>query len=175
MNPSCLVVLLLAVSADVAKGPTSINVSRVRPLDAWASETLERGIDRSQLVRDLIETLQQTDVIVLLETTSSLPQEVGGTMRLLVVAGGYRYVRVSSARALLPATRAAMLGHELQHVRELAQSQAADDETLRKLYESIGYRVAGLEGYYETRAAAAAGRRVWAELHSRRRTDAAAK
>ena len=57
--------------------------------------------------------------------------------------------------------RSAILGHELQHACEVADSSADDAASMRELFKQEGHR-AGL--YFETRAAIQAERNVRLEL-----------
>ena len=87
--------------------------------------------------------------------------------RFVTSAGGNRYVRISLLRSLEATERAAVLGHELYHASELADSTAYDLPAVRRLWEGLGQRISGREELYETRAALLAGQRVWLELRSR--------
>ena len=161
---SCAAVVsfLLFGVVSFADGPATIG--RVRALDPWAVESLDRVATRSPLARHLIDRLEASNVIVHIVTAPVMPSNVAGTTRFVSQRGGYRYVRVSIDRQLLPDTRAAILGHELQHALEIAVSDAVDHDGVRRLYERIGKRVDGRD-HFETPAAALAGRRVWSELH----------
>lgn len=159
----------------VSLGPTIVaDGGRVRPLDAWAMESFERVIDRSALARELTSRLEASDLVVYIETLSVMPSDLGGTTRFMTSAGGTRYVRISLRRGLDAYERAAILGHELQHACELADSPARDLPAVRRLYEGLGHRVSRREELFETRAALLAGQRVWAELRSLDATDRSA-
>ena len=150
----------VGVSAD---DPATRTEHRVRPLDMWAVETLDRGLARSSVIRSLIDTLEQSDLIVHLQTVTTLPPGTAGQMRLSGAGGSCRYVRIQLQRSLLPDERAAILAHELQHALELAQSSARDNEAVRALFERIG-RHAGSDDVFETAAARVAGIKAWFEL-----------
>ena len=139
----------------------------MRPLDPWATESFERVIDRSALARELTGRLEASDLVVYIETLTMMPADLGGMTRFMTSAGGYRYVRISLRREIDATERAAILGHELQHACELADSTASDVPGVRRLYESLGQRVNRGEEAFETRAAVLAGQRVWLELRSR--------
>ena len=62
-----------------------------------------------------------------------MPTDLGGTTRFMTSAGGYRYVRISLLRGLEATERAAILGHELQHACELADSTANDVQAVLDL------------------------------------------
>lgn len=153
----------VGVSAD---DPATRAEHRVRPLDMWAVETLDRGLARSSVIRSLIDTLEQSDLIVHLQTVTTLPPGTAGQMRLSGDGGSCRYVRIQLQRSLLPDERAAILAHELQHALELAQSSARDNEAVRALFERIGQR-AGSDNVFETAAARVAGVKAWFELRGR--------
>ena len=59
-----------------------------------------------------------------------------------------------------------MLGHELQHVLEIARSSALTQKEVRALYDDIGRPVAGVHDVFETVEASDAGLRVLRELRS---------
>lgn len=158
------------VAALVLGVPLSLMARReeghVRAVDTWASEALERGLSRSALVRQLVAALDASDLIVHLQTTTTLPMGTAGTTRLVSDATVCRYARIDLDRDLQPNERAAILAHELQHALELAESQARDDRAVRALYDRIGQRVSGPATVFETVAAQRAGARAWMELHS---------
>jgi hypothetical protein len=154
-----------SVSADASADPGTGR--RVRPLDSWADETVDRGLTRAAIVRELVEELEASDLIVHVQTVNSLPAGTAGQTRLSGDAGGARYVRIQLDRSLLPDERAAILAHELQHAIEIARSTARDDGGLRELFERIGHH-AGSPRVFETPAARKAGTRAWFELRGLR-------
>ncbi|MDO8677932.1 MAG: hypothetical protein Q7R30_05125 [Acidobacteriota bacterium] len=162
MKYLCICLVVLSLSPTVAA-----DERRVRPLDPWATESFERVVDRSMLARALTSRLESSDLVVYIETLTVMPADLGGTTRFMTSAGGYRYVRISLRRGLEANERAAILGHELQHACELADSAANDLPAVRRLYEGLGHRVDRGEELFETRAALLAGQRVWLELRSR--------
>src|SRR5690242_3952105 len=111
---SFVVVLLLPFSAIAGEPLTP------RPLDAVAADTFQRAMHGSALVRALVATLESSNVIVHIESTRPLPAGIGGTMTYVTSRGGYRYVRIAIRAELSTPMRTAILGHELQHARELA-------------------------------------------------------
>ena len=121
-----------------------------RPLDPIAAETLERALASSELVRSLVSTLESSNLIVHIQSSRQLPSGIGGVTRFVVSRGGFRYVRITIAIDLPPAARTAILGHELQHACELAESTAHDATTVRDLFTHAGHRSGE---YYETAAA----------------------
>ena len=72
----------------------------VRPIDARAAASLARAIDRSPLVRDLIDRLCATNVIIHFELSHQMPSGVLGTTRFGASRGGFRFLRISVSAAL---------------------------------------------------------------------------
>jgi hypothetical protein len=156
-----LALLLPAAAGDV----WAADLTHLRMLDAWAAESIERGLSRSTTVRDLVVELGRSNLIVHVETTRDLRGTTAGTTQLIYSGSGYRYVRIVLDRSLPPDARAAILGHELQHAVEIARSGAQDEAGIRRLFETIGHSVSGMRNVFETKAAAMTTVRVWSELH----------
>ena len=158
MKSLFLVVLYLFAAAEVSAQ------SRMRPLDSLSVETYEQAVAGSPLVRDLVRQLDESNLVVHIETSRSLPFGVAGTMRFVTSRGGFRYVRISLAVGLRPESRAAILGHELQHACEVAASGADDIEAVRRLYQASGHSPLAGADMFETEAAIRVERQVKAEL-----------
>jgi hypothetical protein len=135
-----------------------------RPLDPIAAETLARAVEGSAKVRSLVERLEASNVIVHIVTVPRLPAGIGGMTRFVTSRGGYRYLRIDLGADQAPRVRATILGHELQHAVEVADSSAADVDSMRELFENEGHR---LGEYFETIAAIRVERDVRAELGAR--------
>jgi hypothetical protein len=135
-----------------------------RPLDPIALDAFALAQANSVTVRSLVARLEASNVIVHIESSRMLPFGIGGATRFVTSRGGYRYVRITIAVDLPRASRPAVLGHELQHACELAQSKADDLDSVRELFERQGHR---LGEFFETRAAIDAERLVRRELRHR--------
>ena len=165
MKPSLLVVSLLVVSLLPGSGPLlAQGRDHVRALDAVSAETLERALAGSALVRELVSALDRSDVIVHIQTPAAMPAGLSGTTRLVASTLAHRYVRTALDRDRPLTRRAALLGHELQHAWEIAQSPARDRQGLRALFSAIGWPPGGEAGAFETDAAVAVEVAVWREL-----------
>jgi hypothetical protein len=160
----CLLIALFANPPLVCADPPLTP----RPLDAWASESLERGLSHSALVRELVSSLEGSNVIVHIETSTVMPQGIGGITKFVTSQHGYRYVRIILGRDLTPYQRASVLGHELQHACEIARSTADSEATVRTLFEGLGAAAdTKRRDFFETRAAILAERRVMVELRQK--------
>jgi hypothetical protein len=152
-----LIVFLLCVDPfAAAAGPLT-----PRPVDSVAAETFALALSRSAVVRALVATLQQSNVIVHIESSLRLPAGIGGTTRFVAARGGYRYVRITIGSGLAKTARTAILGHELQHACEIAASEADDVEGLEQVFARSGRRNGD---FFETAVAIETERRVRLEL-----------
>jgi hypothetical protein len=132
-----------------------------RPLDSIAADAFARARAESAVVRSLIARLESSNVIVHIVSSRDLPAGIGGTTRFVTSRGGFRYVRITIAVDLSKSRRTAILGHELQHAREIAASAADDAGSVKELFEKEGHRAGD---YFETRAAIDTERLVRDEL-----------
>ena len=136
----------------------------VRAIDETMSSMLAEGMRRSGTFAHLVLALDQSDVIVYIESERRMPPAIAG--RLLLAAGpaGHRYLRIQVTGYPRSDEVIALVGHELQHALEVAESpQVRDKASLIALYERIGHPGIGAH-QYDTVAAQAAGRQVKAEL-----------
>jgi hypothetical protein len=153
--------LASAQDADRAAPP------HVRGATVDAAELLDELIVRSPTVRDLLERLDHSDVVVYVRfqwfSSATLRGRIGFLTehthrRLLAIEIGCRYTRTDQLVAL---------GHELRHAVEIAEAPTVwDARSLAAYYLSIGDRTgsAGSAETFETAAAAATGRLVRSEL-----------
>ena len=160
MNYFSIVVLLSALIVSPLPAAAGERLTP-RPLDPIAADAFDRAVARSARVRSLVATLAASHVIVHIETTRLMPAGISGTTRFVISRGGYRYVRISIDAELPRGTRAAILGHELQHACEVAESSADDARSMRELFENEGHRAGP---YFETLGAIQTQRRVYNEL-----------
>lgn len=90
-----------------------------------------------------------------------MPAGIGGMTRFVTSRGGYRYLRITLGSSMTLRVRSAILGHELKHACEVAESSASDPESMRQLFENQGHRFGQ---YFETMAAIQIERDVRMEL-----------
>jgi hypothetical protein len=163
--------LTLALSLFLLPSAVAAGTSTTpRPVDPIAAEGFAQALERSEIVRSLVATLDASNVIVHIESSAAMPFGIGGMTRFVASRGGYRYVRITIYSQLWGRDRIATLAHELQHACEVANSSAADFASVRQLFERAGHRTGP---YYETDKAANTGRSVLAELREARREASA--
>jgi len=133
----------------------------VRPVDPTAIATLDFAFQRSAMIRQLIDTLERSNVIVHIQSARELPSGIAGMTRFAVSRSGYRYLRITIDARLPLTARGIILGHELQHACEIAASSADDVASLRALFDRAGRRI---DGFYDTREAVIVEKHVGREL-----------
>jgi hypothetical protein len=159
---SCVVLALLTVAAPVqAQEPQS--GSRLRPLDASAARLFALATAWSPSVRRLVGRLERSDLIVYIRVDRHLTRNQGET-RFITAARGARYIMVDVSGRGFDVDLVARLGHELQHVTEIAEATTARDiHAVLDLFKRIGWPGSSENGF-ETDAAIDVGRRVASEI-----------
>lgn len=136
----------------------------VRAVGPHMTKVIAEGMRRSGTFAQLVLALNRSDVIVYIETGRGLPATVAGRLLLAAGTGGQRYLRIQVAGHATSNDLIALVGHELRHALEVAESpDVRDERTLIALYERIGHPVSGRH-QYDTAAAQDAGRKVKREL-----------
>ena len=172
-----VVVYALLTGALAHAGPASEAASpstafrHVRPRDAAAGLLLRFGTDKSARFREIVRTLERSNVIVYVEVRQAPGRPVSGGLTFIGEAQGVRWVRavvdsgtssyISTCQDIVRLT--SILGHELQHAIEASEAASLGDVyEFEQYFRSIG-------GDYhsellDTHAARDSGRRVEDEL-----------
>jgi hypothetical protein len=115
------------------------STSHVRPSDPKIAVLIKTGMSQSATFRELVGTLDRSDVIVYIEPKTTRENELGGYLSHSVVStGGYRYLRIAvevrgAEGHLLP-----LLAHELQHAVEVAEdTEVRDTRSLEQLFKRL--------------------------------------
>lgn len=159
MKPVVLALLLVSVLVL----PTGARTPRVRPLSNHVVELVRQATARSPTVARLLAAVEASDVILQIDVRYEVT--VPRAMTHLVASGaGVRYVRTVINRMQSPWQQIELLGHELQHVVEIATDTAVvDQETMRARFELLGWRE-GRWGSFETTEAISVEQQVRREL-----------
>ena len=158
--------LTVAAPSPAALAETLIAADnrRLRAATPRVLALITEGIRRSRTFAGLVADLHQTNVIVYVETSMGLPNDVAGRILFASAAGDQRYLRVQ-LRATMPRdTMISVIAHELRHALEVAAEHGVvTEKALEDFYRRVGDSPhAG--GGYDTEAARAAQRIVRAEL-----------
>jgi hypothetical protein len=140
----------------------------IRSAEPELLDAVADGAPLSPTLHHLVDRLDASDVVVYLSFDRSPAPRMAGHLSLISAVPGRRYVRVSIDRRLAGWQRIAILGHELHHAVEIAESPSVTDETtLVALYQRIGFRSDG-DGVhrecFDSVGAILAGRSVEKEL-----------
>jgi hypothetical protein len=147
--------------------------AHVRPLTADARALVTAGGGRSASIRELIDRLEVSDLVVYVDVRW-FSETRSGRLAFVGSAAGSRYVIIQIACGQIGSDQLVALGHELRHAVEVADAgEVVDRQTFSRLYQRLGVDVGGIGGnrQFETRAAIDAGRRVRHELFTRSSTD----
>jgi hypothetical protein len=142
---------------------------RIRTESGFLTAVVEAGIERSVSFRSLVERIEQSDVIVHLTCDRFKSGTLAGRTLLASAGPEVRYLRVQINCQQSDPALVSVVGHELQHVVEIASARSVvDDKSFTRLFRTIGFSTCwGAEpDRFETAAALAASARVRAEyLH----------
>lgn len=112
---------------------------RIRPSDKRTSALLAAGLERSALLRDLVHTVEASDVIVYIGMNPIMQRGLAGCVTFVSDAGRYRYLRAMLNPDLTTEQLIAALAHELHHVSEIiAHAEVRSESTMAALYRRIG-------------------------------------
>jgi hypothetical protein len=142
-------------------------VPHLRPETSQLRSLTTRAAGRSPIVRELIDRLDQSSVIVYLRHRVFGPVTVDGQIGLLSASSTHRFLVIQLACDRSELTQMATLAHELQHALEIAgEPSVVDIPTLMRFYTRVGSALQpiGVTMTFETRAAADIGARARHEL-----------
>lgn len=165
-------VVAIGLGGHVAAGePAPVKPhARVRPMQPLVETLVATGLGRSAAFRQLVGQIEASDVIVYIEARRDLRAGVGASMRFLATSASDRFVKIHLDASHNPNVLVALLGHELQHVVEVAQNRSirsADD--LRAFYRETGMRTG--PDSFDSEAARQMGYLVREELLGRPASD----
>jgi hypothetical protein len=149
-------IAMLVILAGAVASANAPRVPHIRVRDAGLERLLQRGLDRSPMLRRLVQTLDESDVIVYVELQPRMPHSLPAGLVLSGAGGGMRYLRISLHPRNTQKQMIEMLGHELQHAVEIAgEASVQSPESLSAHFARIGRRT---DNGWETDAARDAGR-----------------
>ena len=168
--PSCRLATAILVLLAVTVVPAAADPpSRVRASHPRLVKLLVEGGERSATLRALVARLDASDLIVHIQAGPP-GHGLAGAMQFVAATAFTRYLRVT-VRTDLPAFElTALIGHELRHAVEVADSSVIRNESsFRQYYETQGRPTQrGGTVTFDTHAAVEAGQRVAVELRMTR-------
>jgi hypothetical protein len=163
-----ILLLVMVPNAFGAITPADGARYHIRTTDRTLNALVQDGVRTSPTFRALVERLIASDVVVYLDCDRQLGAHADGRLTFAANAGGYRYVVVRVRRMPSRTHLLALIGHELRHAVEIADTPAiVDGPSLAREYERMGYisRWASTNGIaFDTAAAVHTGEKVLREL-----------
>jgi hypothetical protein len=161
-----LVTFTIAVDIGTAR-LTADALVHVRPATPAARTLIDDAARHSPTVRDLIEQVDRSDVIVYVQLTGS-SQVASAATTFVTTTQGRRYLRVLIHAGVPAWNRAQLLAHELHHVLEIAaEPGVTSNDGIRSLYDRIGHSSG--KDRFETEAARRIEDKVRSEIVQARR------
>ncbi|MFB3855126.1 MAG: hypothetical protein ACE148_15060 [Vicinamibacterales bacterium] len=165
--PLSLASLLLLSGSSLRAGDRAWPFSRTRALTPFAKTLLADAAEQSPTVRKLLESFEETDLVVYVEV-SIAPRKGDhrASLRFVGGEGPLRYVLVwVDAWESSHADRVAWLAHELQHAYEVAaEPEVRSQAALARYYRRIGHTRNPDGSWFETGAAKEAARQARADV-----------
>jgi hypothetical protein len=155
------IVLMTTLTAASEPGP------HVRSSLPRIAALLIRGVECSSTVRHLVATLDASDVIVYIEPKQRRPSLSGYLSHQIVTVAGIRYLRIYVEIQGAEKQLISLIGHELQHAVEVAQTaDARTSADVKRVFDRLGVSLGcHAADCYETRAARDVERAIRRELH----------
>lgn len=158
MRTLVLVLLLLAATHGAAASeptlPWKNGGPRVRPNDARVASLLHIGRERSPTFSALVDRIEDSKVIVYLETQPRLRPRLAGVVTWVTATPAYRYLRASINPEMSLDQQIAAVAHELHHVVEIIEHpEVTSEQSLVALYRRIGARHPSGKHEWDTAAA----------------------
>ena len=150
---------------------TLTSFPHVRVEDERLAKFLAEGMVRSPTLSGIVDRLQASDVIVMVECDRRMKSNTAGRLTFLSKASDFRYVRARVAYIGARARQTALVGHELQHALEVAVTPAIDTVvSFEREYRRMGHishHASTDEAIaYETDAAKAIQEQIMKELNA---------
>ena len=137
---------------DLVRDPDRIDF-HVRGTDPLTRAWIAHGAEESRTLRDLLQALTASDIIVHVQLVDRIPGGASGQLSFVTATATARYLRAEIVRGASRADTIALIAHELQHATEVAAApRVRDAESLSTLY--LGMRDnAGDSRRYDSAAA----------------------
>lgn len=168
---AALLVCLAACARDATAGDVPGLFTRVRSTERFMISLIREGYDRSSTFRSLVDTLQQSNVIVYVQPAVCAGGRIRSCLTSVNGSPAERHIRINVDTRTSHNALIGTIAHELQHAVEIAEhADVFDAPAARRLYRAIGIGRCrdGLSDECETNAAIAMESRVMEELFARR-------
>jgi hypothetical protein len=158
----CLGAAMLCGAATLEAREES-SASSLRVLDEKLQALVDEVTGYSPTFRELLQALDRSDLIVHVTLERPHVGAADGTLQMVTTVDEHRYLRATIRPGLVARSTVAMLAHELQHARELAEAPSVRDlGAMAHHFANIGTNIAGAQ--YETDKARAISLKVLREF-----------
>ncbi len=131
--------LMCGVCVLTCVGVEARPLPHIRSADRHLVELLDRGRQQSPTFARLVAHIEQSDVIVYVESGRDVPNSMVAYLRWAGAGPVHRYVRIKVKTPASDDVVLALLAHELQHAVEVADApEVRCEEALAALYRRIG-------------------------------------
>ncbi len=159
-----------AILVVVSRPSNADNLQRIRTTSTYLQATLAAATEKSPTLRSIIDRIDASNVIVYVTCDRFESVMLNGKTLWADANHEARYLRVKIDCMLSQGSVLPILGHELQHVAEVADAaDVVNAGSFAKLFRTIGYSTCdrGTTEQFETVGAITAGERVRQEVLSR--------
>src|SRR5215475_6399013 len=119
-------------------GGQIVSAHHVRSSESKINALINAGLTRSSTFRQLVETLDRSDVIVYVDPKLQRPPLGAYLVHNIVSAGGVRYLHIAIDVHGAEGRLVPLLAHELQHALEVADEPTVrDSESMDRLFERL--------------------------------------
>jgi hypothetical protein len=132
---------IFAVQAPHAKPDDAPGLfTRVRSTERFVIALIREGYERSPTFHDLVDTLQQSNVIVLVQPAACAGGRIRSCLTSVNGSAMERHIRISVDTRTSHNVLIATVGHELQHAVEIAEHpEVVDAARAIRLYRQIAF------------------------------------
>lgn len=154
-------VVALTLSAGLDARAETFYGPHLRPLNPAGAALIADSNERSATVRELVKTLDASDLIVYVRVLPTVPGGPESTISLMSMSKMARFVSVVVSADCDFERQIELLAHELEHAREIADHPAVTtDVQFQAMLAVLGWRDASRGRGYETSAATETERKV---------------
>lgn len=166
VSSAMLLLSFLLTAPFVAPASSAEEPSWLRVNDPVAARAIASGREKSATFRALLDRLSRSDIIVYVARAMTLGDRTRGDTRFVTRSGGFRFLRVTLDVHGVSNPVVALIGHELRHVAEVADSPwIVDEASYGAHYKAVGFlSCMRPQPCYETNDAVLAGDRIMREL-----------
>lgn len=136
-----VVVALMGLHAQNPDGLGGMSYTRVKATNSYVAALIREGYDESPTFRELVDTLQRSNVIVLVQPGLCAAGRIRSCLVAVAGSDTLRHIRIRiDPQHTIRARLIGAVAHELQHAVEIAEHpEVTDASTMLRLYRQIAF------------------------------------